>query len=68
MITDNAVNSPQNVPLSGTTLVPQTTVFGFADEPDVPGDHARNYERGDDRHGNQHQHQWIANFLFGYFG
>ena len=26
VITDNAVNSPQNVPLSGTTLVPQTTV------------------------------------------
>jgi Abnormal spindle-like microcephaly-assoc'd, ASPM-SPD-2-Hydin len=26
-ITDNAVNSPQNVPLNGTTLVPQTTVM-----------------------------------------
>ncbi len=25
-ITDNAANSPQNVPLNGTTLVPQTTV------------------------------------------
>ncbi len=26
VITDNAMNSPQSVPLSGTTLVPQTTV------------------------------------------